>query len=810
MSEDELVHPLDGVRVVDLSTGIAGAYCTKLLADGGADVVKVEDLDGDPLRRRRVTAGDADSVLFRYLAASKRSVAVDIANHADRQLVAALLREADIVVWSRGSTVAGDRDFAPAQVRALAPRAIVTAITPWGLDGPWADRPATEATLQAMAGAPMTRGNPANPPTIMGGAIGDYVAGMMATVGLLTARWQSLPTGDGSLVDVSEYESLLLTMTMYSVTFASIAGRPMRSNRLMNLPAIHQAKDGYVGFMVVTGQQWLDFCLLVEHVEWMDDESLLRFDVRNSRRDELVGAIDRWVGERTCDDVVDAATLLRIPVAKVENGASALDSEHFRARNFFIENPGGFVQPDVPYTLSNGAGRRRPGAAPRLGEHTAAVRGEARQEHEAITAASASGALPFEGLRVADFTANWAGPVVGHVLALFGADVIHVESVKRPDNMRFNTIKPMSEPRWWEWSPLFHGPNSGKRDVTLEMSDRRGIDLARRLIAASDIVIENNSPRVFEQWNLDDEQIRAINPGAIVVRAPAFGLSGPWRDRTGYAQTMEMASGLAWMTGQADQPPEIPNGPMDPIAGTHATIALLLALEYRRRTGRGMLVESPMIGGALNVAGELFVEYSANGVILHRNGNRSPDAAPQGCYESADTLPGTGDQRFVFVSVASDEQWRSLCGLLDRPAWATDPRLDTLDGRQAAHDELDARLADWCATQPADALVDRLIAVGVPAAKVLMQHEPGDIAQLAARRFWEEVEHPDTGTNTFMGYPARLDNGPSTLNRGPAPTLGRDNHAVLVDLLGVSEAEYAELEADGVIGSAPSGANTAW
>ena len=167
--------------------------------------------------------------------------------------------------------------------------------------------------------------------------------------------------------------------------------------------------------------------------------------------------------------------------------------------------------------------------------------------------------------------------------------MIHVEGGKRPDAIRNNTCKPMSDPDWPEFSGIFAGTNTGKKSVTVDMSTDAGRDLARRLIAKSDVVVENYSPRVMESWGLGWEQVHAVNPRAVMVRMPAYGLDGPWRDRGGYAQTMEMISGMAWSTGWPDSTPEIPNGPCDPIAGTHATLGLILALERVAAGGEGVL-----------------------------------------------------------------------------------------------------------------------------------------------------------------------------------------------------------------------------
>lgn len=805
--------PLAGYRIVDLTTGIAGAYTGKLLADAGAEVIMIEAGAGNPLRRRSASGAaldGQDSAIFQFLASSKASVLVDPDQQADTDFVLSLIAASDAVLWSPGSRLAELAALSPAVLREQAPHATIVAISPWGLEGPWAERPTTEAALQALAGGPMTRGNPARPPVIMGGEVGDWAAGLFAAVGLLSSRWRTLSTGRGELVDVSELESLILTMTMYSVTFASIAGGPMRSNRVTNLPGIHRTKDGYVGFMVVTGQQWLDFCVLVNRPEWLDDESLVRMQHRWSRGEELRGAIDAALACKTTEEVLELAEALRVPAAPIGDGSSVTGFEQFVARRQYVKNPrSGFLQPDVAHTFSGAAERRPAEVAPHLGEQTGHYRTQTWLPRVAVVSDEPV-RLPFAGIRVADFTANWAGPIIGHVLGLLGADVIHVESARRPDPMRFNTIRSMEDDQWWEWSPLFQGPNTNKRGLTLDLGGDRGRELARELIARSDVVVENYSPRVMEGWGLSYEDVHAINPQAIMVRSPAFGLSGPWRDRGGYAQTMEMASGLAWLTGWPNDPPEVPNGPMDPIAGTQATIALLLALEHRRRTGEGILVEVPMIGGALNVAAEQVVEYSAYGNLLERQGNRSFFAAPQGVYRTADLLPDGTQDRWVLISVANDEQWAALRQALQDPAWARDPALATVEGRRLSHDLIDEHLSTWTLGRGADDIVELLATRGVPASKVLLQHESAQLQQLVARGFLERLRHPVTGDITVVGYPAKFEHNTRNLNRTAAPTLGQHNREILTGVLGLSDEDVDALIAQGIIGDRPTTADAAW
>jgi crotonobetainyl-CoA:carnitine CoA-transferase CaiB-like acyl-CoA transferase len=412
--------------------------------------------------------------------------------------------------------------------------------------------------------------------------------------------------------------------------------------------------------------------------------------------------------------------------------------------------------------------------------------------------------LPLAGVRVVDLTAFWAGPVIGHACAVLGAEVIHVESTKHPDGIRLNATRGMSEPRWWEWCPMFQGANTNKLDLAIELDTPRGRELFLDLVATSDVVLDNFSPRVLEQLDLDQDVLLARNPSLVVLRAPGYGITGPWRERLAYAPTIEAQAGLAWTTGFTDRGPEPPSGVADALGGAHATVALLLALEYRRRTGRGMFVESPMVGASLNLAAEQIVEYSANGRLLERRGNRSASCVPQGVYLTADAVPeaapDTTRDRWVAISVADDDQWQALCRVLDAAGWSRDPAWATVDGRRAAEDELDAALADWCGSRTTTEIVDRLSGAGVPAEAVVPAHEHNLAEQVVWRRLFESVDHPVTGRADFIGAPFRHANGPHVHHRRPAPLLGEHNHDVLTRVLGLSDAAVDQLEADGVIG----------
>jgi crotonobetainyl-CoA:carnitine CoA-transferase CaiB-like acyl-CoA transferase len=363
--------------------------------------------------------------------------------------------------------------------------------------------------------------------------------------------------------------------------------------------------------------------------------------------------------------------------------------------------------------------------------------------------------------------------------------------------MRFASARPPSVDGWWEWSSVFQGVNTNKRGVTLDLGQEEGRNLVRQLIARSDAVMENFSPRVLDHFGITWETVQRLNPRAIMVRMPAFGLSGPWRDRTGFAQTMEQASGMAWMTGFSDGPPVIPRGPCDPLAGMHAAFALLAALEERARSGRGRFIEATMVEAALNVAAELVIEQSAYGTSLSRAGNRGPVAAPQGLYACQ------GDEQWLALAIRTDEDWRNLCTVLGDPAWARAPEMEDVDGRRLAHDLIDKQLAVWFLDRDLHATVEQLVSVGIPAAAVVEGARVLDNPQLRHRGFVEHIDHQLLGHHILPGVPFRLASRRGAWFERPAPRLGEHNAEVLGSLLGLSPAELERLAAGRVIGDQP-------
>jgi crotonobetainyl-CoA:carnitine CoA-transferase CaiB-like acyl-CoA transferase len=547
---------------------------------------------------------------------------------------------------------------------------------------------------------------------------------------------------------------------------------------------------------------------LIEQYELAEEERFLMGWTRAAELPFMQRVIHPWTRERTVDEIIELATALRIPASPIGNGQNLPHMDHFVARGVFSTGPGGFLRPRPPYLLENTT--HRPfGPAPKLGAHTNEVMKEIQQRSPLLTKegprgrsgaqtaaapAEVSSALPLAGLRVIDLTAMWAGPYAGSYLADMGADVVKVESIQRPDGMRLATT--VGRDPLWEWAFVFAGANPGKRDVTLNLTTEAGLGLLKRLVQTADVVMEAFAVRVLEQFGLSWNLLHALNPRAIMVRMPSFGLDGPWRDRTGWAMNMEQVSGMAWLTGYDDQPLVV-RGVCDPVGGMNAVFALLLALEERQRTGRGQLVEVPLVEAALNLAAEQVIEYSAYGKLLMRSGNRGPYAAPQGVYRCAE------NDEYVALAVATDAQWNALCALV-APEWAGDPQLATVAGRRNAHDMLDARLEEWLARFGSDAAVDRLVAAGVPAQALVNAHDAWRNPQLAHRRFFQVMQHPVTGATRYPGLPIVFSALDRHLHRSPPPTLGQHNDEILGGELGLSANELADLRARKIIGERPS------
>ena len=486
------------MRILDLSDDLAGSYCAKLLSDAGAEVLKVEGPTGHPLRSWSRTGslgrdGDADGVLFRFLAAGQRSVIADVDDSAGYDRVLELLAESDIVVTSSPEDLLQARRLGFADIHEVNSELSLVSLTPFGLTGPRSTESANDFLLQALSGSLYKHGSWHREPLAVGGGIGEWIAGAYAAAGALAARARLHRTGRGELVDVSTLEALAVTLVCYPSVAASMPGGVRRRSTVEMVPGVEVCKDGFVGLTTLTAQQWHDFLAMIDRSDLIENAQLDSTRGRIAHEAELRPVIEGWTEQHRVGEIVERAAMFRVPAAPVLNGATLAQFEPLTDRGLFTRNPrGGFSHPRPPF-LSTATQPRPVGPAPSMGEHQESPfrsgRPAASPDHS-----SEDGSLPLEGVRVLDVTAFWAGPTATQYLATLGADVIKVESVQRPDSMRLNVSIATNTEQWWEQGYLFLSANLNKRGITLNLGDDRGRDLFLQLAASSDVIVENFTP----------------------------------------------------------------------------------------------------------------------------------------------------------------------------------------------------------------------------------------------------------------------------------------------------------------------------
>lgn len=759
---DGTALPLAAITALEHSTGLAGAYAGRLLADAGARVVRAGGASG-------LGRGDA---FDRYLHHGKEQLS---GGEEELPPIAARLR-ADIVILE--ADAAPDKET----LRRFGDAAVVV-ITPWGLGGPWSDtvRPWSELTVQAEAGGPLSRGLPDSYPIITGSSESLWVAGTIAAGAAVTALQGGV---DGRLVDVPLLDVTAYSTTMFQSVMSQVSpqilAQPPRRDRLS--PGVEPASDGWVGFNLASTQNHEDFLVMIERPDYLADEQMRSFVGRYERRDEWTRAVRDWTTRHTVAEIVETASQFRIPCAPVHDDVSVLEDPQVVARDFYPVHPAGdFRAPAVPFLFDG----RRPD------------RHDAPTDREpAPPSGGARDGSPFEGLRVVDLGTYWVGAYVGSALGAFGADVVKVESVNRMDGSRALTSVATSEPSWWEKSYFYLGVNFDKRNVTLDLNEPEGRDLLVRLIAQADVLIENYAPRVLERLGLDWEAVHELNPRLVMLRMPAFGLTGPRRSLVGFAQTVEQFSGLCWRTGYPGGDPTNPSGPADPMGGANAFFALSSALLRARATGEGALVEAALAESAMVMSSEQVIRRSAGQAPLGRIGNRSELAELQGIFEASDP------ETWVGLTVAGQRAWETFVRLDGLEALASDSALSTAEGRREQTEAIEIAVAAWIATWKAEELVAVLLDAGIPAAVVsdprLMHEHP----QLAARGSYGRIEHPQLGEMFVPTLPFRIVGRPSWVDR-PPPALGQHNEEILGGELGLSAGELEDLERRRIIGSEP-------
>ena len=666
-------------------------------------------------------------------------------------------------------------DAAVARLRDIARESAVVWVTPFGLGTAWERAPSTSLTRYAAGGWMCHVGDPAREPLAPPGAQDLFIAGLWAALAAL--GWGTRGPG---LLEVPIVAGLAATMIYDSVAFqyfGRLRGRvgeryaPTQPT-IVTLPCA----DGHIGIHAALHGMWVELARLCGHPELVDDPRFASPADRAANIRELDAHLLPWLARRSRWELYHLLQSHRICASAIPTIDEVLASPQLAARGAW-------------HTVRTTSGReyRVPGPPARV----IAAAGPAPDPDPADPGPWRPGAL-----RVVDLSMGWAGPLVGHVLAALGADVIKIESHTHFDWWR-GSRPPGDDPglALHERSHVFNAVNRGKRGITLNLASPAGRDVALRLIEGADILIENFAAGVIERLGLGWASVSARNPRLVMLRQPAFGSTGPEAGYLGFGNTIEGMSGLTSLVGYEDGPPTmLANACGDPVSGLIGSIAVLSALRTRERDGRGRLLECAQLEGFLPLVSEALIHYQRTGELPRRRGNRRPGSVPSGVY------PAAGDDRWVAVEVETGAQWDALADLLGEP-WAASPQLADVAVREARRADIDAALARWTAARDAEAAAALLLERGIPAAPVHTEADVLVFEPLVAAGFWVGEEREPVGFHLYPALAIRV-NGEHLAAHGPAPLLGQHTAEVLRGL-GLGENELRELEAAGVTGTTP-------
>ena len=811
---------LDGVRVVELAAA-EGEYCGKLLADFGAEVIKVEPPGGSPSRGEPPFKDDRPgpdrSLPFLYFNANKKSVTADFESEAGRERVRRLARTADVLLESAAPGTLAAMGLGYEDLRAANPGLVYASVTAFGQTGPYSGYRWSGLVAFAMGGLMYVSGKPSAPPVNAPGMQAFLVGSAHAALAILMALWHVRQGGAGQHLDVSMMDCLAAMENMVSRS-ASTGVHPRRDgtqHRFATPGTIYRCRDGYVHIFVTNSQPgaWDRF------VDWLGRPEALGSEEFNDPvyRRAHVAEVDRVVsailGELPRETVYQELQDRHIPCAPVNTPLEFVRDRHIESRGFVVDTVHPRLGPmEFPgRAYKTGCWRFRH-HAPAVGEHDRELLDEARPArarlHDAERTApdaaapvedwergprpaagngASPGALPLAGIRVADFTHMVAGPYGTMQLAYFGAEVIKIESRARPDTWRIREGN-----KDVEASLPFADHNRNKLSITANLKTEEGRGVARRIIAESDVVVENFSVGVMDRLGLGYEALKEVKPDLVMIRLQGLGTTGPRKNYVTWGPSLMPFSGMTWLWNHPDggAPVGSQTSYPDYIVSIHMAFALMAALHHRANTGEGQLIDIAQGEVTASLIGPALLDGLVNGRAAEPVGNRGHGGAPHGCY------PCAGDDAWCVISVGDEDEWQRFCTATGNAAALRDERFATVAGRCANAQALDEAVSGWTGERTPREVMETLQIHGVTAGMVSDGTTLVNDPHLRSRGAVVEHEHPRQGRLTLPGIVVNMSETPGEIRRH-APLLGQDTHAVLNGLLGMSQEEIRDLEAAG-------------
>lgn len=794
-NQSESTGALTGLRVLDL-TGRKGGYCGLLLANLGAEVVLVEALGGDPMRHEGPFKNDVrheeGSLSFAAYHTNKRGVVLDLESEDGRQKLRNLARHADALIEDRPLGYLDRIGLGYQALQAINPSLVMTSIAGFGLSGPYREFKAPNIVAFAMGGLMNLCGHPGRPPLVGPCDVAYHLGSVHAAFGTLVALYNRCGTGRGdhievSLQDVLVADPFLRIITRYSVT-AEILERTGHS-QATTVAETYKCKDGYARIFCNQPDHWKRL------VEWLGNPSeLMDPKLENvQNRFPLRPVLDRIIEARTTayatNSFFEEFQSHRLAASPINSPSAFLADKQTQHREFVAEvghsHFGRHRFPGDPYKFSESPWRVERGA-PLLGEDQQAVTQELSRPSSWLQGLGNSlsardrNALSFAGIRVISFPTGIVGPALGSLLAEQGAEVITIEAgrvMRSPQRgQRFQIASDLESHR-------------GKKRIAINMKHPEGLALAKRLIALSDVVAENFSARVMASWGLDYPRMKEVREDIIMASLQAFGQTGPRRDFVSFGPILMAFCGMTylWRDPEVERPGAACQTAFpDYIAPSYGAVAILAALHYRARTGKGQYIDISQAETAASMLAPACLEWLINGREPKPQGNFSPFAAPHGCYKCK------GDDRWCVISVETQEEWVRFCEVVGHSEWAADPRFADLSSRVVNRRELDALIESWTTQHTPHQVMLILQRDGIAAGAVQTAEDLYRDPHLRERGFARDVYHPQVGWVTRVGPSVRFMETKASLKE-EARSAGEDNEAVFGELLGLSSAQIKDL-----------------
>jgi len=795
---------LEGIRVIEVADE-SGSYCGKLLADLGAEVIKIEPPGGDPGRHE-------PGAYFLYANINKRSIVLDLDSRAGRASFLRLAATADLLVETEPPGTWEIRDLGYETLKQRRPSLVWASITGFGQTGPQATFASAGIVTAALGGSMHVTGESDDPPVVLAGSQPSIIAGACAASASLIALHEARAGGRGQYVDVSALEAMsAVTHICGAAKYLEdgIVPRRFGTGLFSSVPSgAYRCADGRLVYLMVNRPaHWKALAAWVHEVTGNVEVLDAMFEGPSSTRQPYRELLDMFLGELflriASQDAYREGQRRRLAITPVNGALDVVADPQLRARRFFVTvtlaNGSRVRMPGAPYRLSRTPWRIARGL-PRPGEHTKPLLESlpplSRRSRRSAEPACGPRRKPALGdLRVLELTAGMAGPWIGRFMAYCGADVIKLESRAHPDVTRLYVSPREPEKGVQEAaSPWFTDWNAGKRFVALDLGDSRAVELCRRLVAKCDVVVANYRAGALERLGLGYKTLRKVRPDLVVISSTGYGETGPNSGYVTWGPNIEALSGLSALSGHPHRECTVTQYAYpDALGALHGLTAVMAALVHRTRTGEGQLIDLAQYETTVASIGHLFVDAIRTKTEPARRGNGSPTMAPHGCYRCR------GEDRWCVIAATDDAAWQRLCVVIGRPDVADDARFATLEGRLAGGDEIDRALESWTRDRDACEVMDAMQAAHVAAGVVqTIDDQLYRDAQLAARGFFEEITHRRGGTVVANGIPLRFSSTPGR-TRGTGSRIGADNVAVFHDLLGIDSREIEELTRVGVI-----------